>query len=264
MSSVEHGKSRYAFSTGALYPLETEEAFRRIKDAGFENAEMMPQALSDVSDASALRFDRTGIRISSIHFPLVFFGMLYNAQKTMIDDGRRFSDRLLSLGSRMGTEVLVVHPYVPSVEGYPELLDKPVSDNLMWLADRCLKYGITMAMENSPKSCSTPQKLLDYIASFGDSGIKPMVDTTEVCEAGGDPAEFISKAKPCHLHLSDFGGGKKHLPAGEGEIDWEAVRAALTGYEGYYTLEPSYRYYLSDIDEKLRKAHMFLENWMPE
>ena len=37
--------SRYSFSTGALYPLESEDALRRIKNAGFDNAELMPQAL---------------------------------------------------------------------------------------------------------------------------------------------------------------------------------------------------------------------------
>lgn len=36
--------SRYSFSTGALYPLESEDALRRIKNAGFDNAELMPQA----------------------------------------------------------------------------------------------------------------------------------------------------------------------------------------------------------------------------
>lgn len=256
--------SRYSFSTGALFPYNSEEALQLIKNAGFDNAELMPQAMSDASEASTLKFEKTGIRIASIHYPLVFFGMLYTPHKAMMEDGRRFTKDLLTMGQRMGTKVLVVHPHSPSVPGYEKLLELPVLDNLRWLADACDSFGITLAMENSPKTCATAEQLLDYVASFGDINMQPMVDTTEVCEAGGDPVDFIAKVKPCHLHMSDFAYPKKHLPAGEGNICWQDIKSKLTDYKGFYTLEPSYRFYLEDVENRIVKAYDFITGLFPE
>ncbi len=125
-------------------------------------------------------------------------------------------------------------------------------DNLLWLADECEKHGVLLAMENSPKTCATADQLLAYVARLGHANIRPMVDTTEVREAGGEPAAFVAAVSPCHLHLSDYTGDTKHLPAGEGDTDFAAVARNLGGYEGFYTLEPAYRYYIENVEEKLR------------
>ena len=256
--------NRYSFSTGALFPLESEDALQRIKNAGFDNAELMPQALSDASEAATRTFEKTGIRIASIHFPLAMFGMLYTAHRTMRDDGRRFTRDLLTMGRRMGTAILVVHPHSKAIPGYEALLEQPIIDNLRYLADTCADFGVLLAMENSPKTCATAEQLQAYVDSFGPVHMRPMVDTTEVCEAGGDPVQFLGAIQPCHLHLSDFSGTSKHLPAGEGDIDWAGVKAQLGDYTGFYTLEPSYRYYLEDIDARLRRAHAFIAGLFPD
>jgi sugar phosphate isomerase/epimerase len=141
---------QYSFSTAALFPRESADALRIVRDAGFSNAELMPQCLSDVTKASIHAFKRIGIRIASIHYPLAFFSMLYTPHVSMRNDGRNFSRNLLCLGEALGTEVLVVHPHVPTKRGYDDLLDAPVIENLLWLADECEKHGILMAMENSP------------------------------------------------------------------------------------------------------------------
>lgn len=253
---------RYSFSTGALFPLESADALRLIHDAGFPNAELMPQCLSDATEESARIFGRIGIRIASIHFPLAFFPMIYTPHRSMREDGRRYALDLLRLGERLGTKVMVVHPHMPSQSGYGELLDRPVIDNLLWLADECGRRKIVLAMENSPKTCPKPEQLIGYVAMFNHANIRPMTDTTEVREAGGgptDPAAFLLAAPPCHLHLSDYLGDKKHLPAGEGDTDFAAVARTLTGYEGFYTLEPAYRYYIENTEAKLRAGYEFLE-----
>jgi len=250
---------RYSFSTGALFPRESADALKLVHDAGFANAELMPQCLSDVSEESVRAFERTGVRVASIHYPLAFFPMLYTPHVSMRNDGRKFSRDLLRLGGALGTRVLVVHPHVPSKRGYDELLDTPVIDNLLWLAGECEKHGILLAMENSPKTCATADQLKAYVAMLGHKNIRPMVDTTEVREAGGDPASFVAAVSPCHLHLSDYTGETKHLPAGEGDTDFAAVARVLDGYKGFYTLEPAYRYYIENAEEKLRAGYEFLE-----
>ena len=132
--------------------------------------------------------------------------------------------------------------------------------NLRWLADTCADYGYTMAMENHPRSAPTAKDLLEYIDMLDRPAIKPMVDTTEVKEADGEPAEFLRQLTPCHLHMSDFGNGQKHIPIGTGEVDWKAIVKTLKdkGYTGYYNLEPSYKYYIDDVENQLRKDYEYI------
>ncbi len=253
---------RFAFSTGALFPFDSVDALQLIKNAGFDYAELMPQTISDGSEQSTLAFEKTGTRISSIHLPLVLFGLFYSAIPSAREDGRKIVRQLLTMGKRMGTKVLVVHPHEPPrQQDMFDTLEKPLIDNMRWMADTCEEFGITLAMENSPKSCATAEQLEEYIKMLNKPAILPMVDTTEVCETGGDPIEFLRQLKPCHLHMSDFLNGTKHLPAGEGGLDWQEIKRVLDGhgYTGMYTLEPTYRYYLNDVPAKLEKAYRFLE-----
>ena len=253
---------RYAFSTGALYPLESDHALTLLKEAGFSHAELMPQAFGDIGDKATLRFEKTGIHISSIHYPLAMFAMLYSAHPTMSAEGRQLSKDIVTMSKRMNTEYIVIHPTNAYPKEQKDMLEKPILDNIRYLVDLCDQADIQVAIENYPTGVGQyPNTLHEYIESLDMPSVKPMVDTTEVCEGGGDPVEFLQMIEPCpcHLHLSDFGNGKKHLPAGEGSIDWLGVSKVLheRNYAGYYTLEPSYRYYLTDIPMKLRSAYEF-------
>ena len=87
------GKERFSFSTGALYPYDSVTALQLIHDAGFPRAELMPQALSDVSEESTLAFEQTGILLGSIHYPLIFIVMQYNCTPSMIADSRVYAKK---------------------------------------------------------------------------------------------------------------------------------------------------------------------------
>lgn len=260
-------RSRYSFSTAALYPRTAEESLRLIAGAGFPNAELMPQCFEDAREHFALKAERCGVHVASIHYPLAMFSMLYNASAGMVHEARLFGAEIVKLCTALGTKVLVIHPH--EIQKDPlmhQLIEDPIRRNILLLADQCAKAGVTLAIENSPKGAGrTPEGLHDYIASLdSSSALGPAVDTTEACESGIDPAEFIAKAKPIHLHLSDHSGDVKHIPAGEGDTDWHSVRDALAGYEGYYTLEPLYRFYLETPEKKLARAYYFLANLIGE
>ncbi len=255
--------NKYAFSTAALYPLESDVALNLIKNAGFKYAELMPQAFSDVTDEFAVKAKKIGIRVGSVHYPLAMFAMLYTSHPVMSEDGRRFGRDIVRLCTMLETTVLVIHPHIPPAEKHRTLLEPPIIENMVYLADLCKENNIKLAMENSPKGDGyTGEGLLRYISSFGGhSAIHPMVDTTEACEAFQDPAEFIRTVKPVHLHMSDHKGENKHLPAGQGSINWNAVKSVLeqVRYDGYYTLEPSYRHYLEDTENRLAEAYQFIK-----
>jgi len=254
-------KNKYSFSTAALYPRSAAESLRLIAEAGFSHAELMPQCFADARENFAKAAEKSGTHVASIHYPLAMFSMLYNSSEGMVQEARRFGNELVRLCSALGTEVLVIHPHEMQKDPIlKQRLEEPIRDNILLLAEACETAGLILAIENSPKGVGrSPEGLLSYIASLGNSKvIKPAIDTTEACEAGIDPAEFIIKAKPAHLHLSDHAGNEKHIPAGEGENDWHAIKRALERYQGYYTLEPLYRYYIDEPEKKLAKAFEFL------
>ncbi|MGX8679275.1 MAG: sugar phosphate isomerase/epimerase family protein [Sphaerochaetaceae bacterium] len=257
--------SKISFSTGALYILETVDAFACLRKAGFENAELMPQCQADLSLKSLSEFDRTGIHISSIHYPLAFFALLYNANPGMCREGRAFADNLALFAKKAGTSIVVVHTESEYTGLMKTLVGDVITANLRYLSACLEEAGVTVAMENHPEGVGQKPDTLDsYVQKLAIPNMKIMVDTTEVIEGGGDPYEFIRDLKDtvCHLHLSDFANGTKHLPIGTGDINWKKLFELLKqrDYSGYYTLEPSYRHYLEDIDSKLRRDYDFISS----
>jgi len=260
---MDKANNRFSFSTAALYPRTAEESLRLIAGAGFLHAELMPQCFEDARERFALKAEKYRVHVASIHYPLAMFSMLYNASEGMVREAREFGAELVRLCSALGTEVLVIHPHDIQKDPLMQaLIEEPIRKTILLLAEQCTKAGVILAIENSPKGAGrTPEGLLDYIAGLQRGFlIGPAVDSTESCEADIDPAEFISKTKPVHLHLSDHAGNVKHIPAGEGETDWQSVRDALLsfGYSGYYTLEPVYRYYMDEAERKLVQAYDFI------
>jgi len=253
--------NKFSFSTAALYPRDSAESLRLVGAAGFEYAELMPQCFSDVSDDFAARAADCGVKVGSVHYPLAMFSLLYNAHPGMCTEAREFGRKIARLCSRLGAGILVIHPHERAKEPKQHLLlEKPIVDNIVDLSDACAGAGVRLVMENNPKGPGrTPESLLAYIAGFdGRAKLGAMVDTTEACEAGEDPVEFLRKVKPVHTHLSDHAGETKHIPAGDGEIDWKGVRDALEDYQGIYTLEPLYRHYLFDAETELKRAYAFI------
>jgi sugar phosphate isomerase/epimerase len=254
---------KYSFSTAALFPRSAADSLRLVGGAGFAHAELMPQCFAEAKESFALEAEKCGVHVASIHYPLAMFSMLYNAGEGMTREARAFGSELVRLCAALGAEVLVVHPHDPVKDrSQAALLEEPIRRNLQILGEDCARAGVTLAIENSPKGPGrTPSGLIEYIAGLGAGpAAGPMVDTTEACEADEDPAAFIRAVKPVHTHLSDHAGEAKHIPAGEGEVDWKAVRDALAGYAGYYTLEPLYRFYLDEPERKLRKALAFISS----
>lgn len=257
--------NRYSFSTAALFPRKAGESLRLIAGAGFSHAELMPQCFSEAAEGFASEAEKCGVHVSSVHYPLAMFSMLYNAGESMTGEARRFGDGLVRLCRALDAKVLVVHPHEPAKDpSRAALLEEPIRRNLLLLCEACGAAGITLAIENNPRGPGrTPDGLMNYIRDLGFGPCAaPMVDTTESWEADEDPVAFIAAVKPRHLHLSDHEGGRKHIPAGEGTIDWKGVKDALSGYgyPGYYTLEPLYSYYLDQPEAALERAYAFISN----
>ena len=251
-----------SFSTAALFPRDTLESMRLLKKAGYSHVELMPQCLHETGTEFAKEAVNTGIGADSIHFPLVFFSMLYNPYPGMIKEARKMIDDIVFSAKILASRVIVVHTLRDMENFRKRIFEAAVFENLRYLCDRAKEEGINIALENSPRGItSDPQGLLQAVRDLGRDNLGPMLDVTESREAGIDPVEFLRNIKPVHIHLSDFSDTWKHLPVGKGSLDWEAIIASLKdkGYEGLLVIEPAYRYFLENALEELKNCLEFME-----
>lgn len=261
-----------AFSTAGLYPIESIEALKLVSKTGFLEAELMPQCYHEVTESFALETRKAlksvgaPLRVSSIHYPLVFFATFYNPYTGMRKETRRLSERVASCASILGTEVIVIHaPSKPKPGDVPEYLET-VLENIRHLCEVCEELGITVALENNPKTIAdTPERWREAVALIGRPNLKPMLDTTEASEAGILPTAFLDAALCAHYHLSDHSGVDKHLLPGEGDQDWSSFfeKNQNNGYRGIYVAEPSYRLMLTDPIGNLKKVRRFFDQYLP-
>ncbi|MDN5359816.1 MAG: hypothetical protein PWQ84_879 [Thermotogaceae bacterium] len=254
---------RISFSTAALYPRLSIDALKLLSDCGLKEAELMPQCYYETTVNFAKEVSNLNIKVSSIHFPLCLFSVLYNPYPGMVQEAKELIDNLIQAGSIMGTEIVVIHPFPKMEEVKHALFLQPVKENFRYLASKAQEKGITIALENNPNSLGkTPEGLNKEVTDIAHDNIKPMVDTTEAWEAGIEPEPFISKTKPIHLHLSDYKGDRKHLSLGKGDGDWKNIIKTIQSldYKGIYVIEPAYKFYLEDAKHKIVQDKIFLES----
>ena len=258
---------KLAFSTGAFYTYKTADAVRMIHNAGFQNIELMPQCHKDLTIETLKDVEKIGVHIASIHYPLCFFPILYNANPDMYEESKCFSDNLAAFAYEAGTQFVVIHPEADYKDKGGDIVAKPIRRNIEYLASALEKKGIAIVMENHPTGAgSSPDTLEKYVRSMGIANMRIMVDITEVAEGGKDPIKFINALKetPAHLHLSDYNEKSKHLPPGMGSFDWKVIIKQLKerSYKGFYTLEPSYIYYMVDAEKQLRRDYEFIASML--
>ncbi len=253
---------RFSFSTAGLYPRLTEDAVRLVKEAGFPFVEIMPQSSEEIKPefVEKLRPVLEGIKVGSIHFPLVFFSTFYNGYPKMKDDAKRMIDDITEMGEILETEVIVIHPPFFRKELEEKISKETIYENLRYLSDRAFEKGIKIGLENSPKGGRTPEEIQDVIDEVTSSNLFPMLDTTEAVESDADPVKWLEKVDVIHIHASDHRGDEKHILPGEGDMNWYDIIGVLIrkGYKGLFTVEPLYTLLMDNPLEKMKKVCKFL------
>ncbi|HQQ64822.1 MAG TPA: sugar phosphate isomerase/epimerase [Thermotogota bacterium] len=262
---------RISFSTAGLYPIESIEALKLVSQSGFSEAELMPQCYHEITESFAIKARKnlkemgTPLRVSSIHFPLVFFSTFYNMYPGMRKEAERLSEKVAACASIFGTEVIVVHAPDKPKPGDLSEYSETVIHNIRYLCWVCEEMGITVALENNPKTIAdTPPHWREAAALIDCPNLKPMLDTTEASEAGIQPIAFVDETPCAHYHLSDHSGVVKHLLPGEGDQDWPLFfeKNAKNGYRGIYVAEPSYRFVSGNPIENLAKVRRFFDPYL--
>lgn len=255
-------KAKISFSTAALFPRDTLESLKLIERVGFSYAELMPQCKEETTPNFARRIlEEVKVKVGSIHFPLVFFSIFYNPYPGMVREARKMIDDLVYSAEILGSTVIVIHPPYFADNVIKNVFEQVVLDNVKYLCKKGKEHGVKIALENSPKGGRTPGEILGTIQKLDCDNIFPMIDTTEAVESEQDPVKMIRDLEIIHIHVSDHKGSDKHIPPGEGSLDWRGIAVALKekNYLGFVTAEPAYKHYLQRPLLQLQKTLKFLE-----
>jgi sugar phosphate isomerase/epimerase len=154
-------------------------------------------------------------------------------------------ERAIRVAHWLGADLLVINP--ERVTDRERQWDEHVAHlrQLCALADEA---QVTLAMEPEPLLVvGSSQDMMDMMRAVGSPRLKVNLDVGHAQVTDDDPAASIRSLGSAivHLHLEDIKDRvHRHLPFGEGDIDWAsgrptAIRQALTdiGYAGPYVAD---------------------------
>jgi L-ribulose-5-phosphate 3-epimerase len=223
-------------SKGAILP-----NFRLLKEAGFEGVELLSPNQLDRDEVLKAR-DETGLVIHGVSGSVHWNSPLSSPDADVVKRGLdAIRTSIADCKAYGGTTVLlvpaVVNPKVSHREAY-ERSQKHIRE-ILPVAEAA---GIKIAIEEVwNKFLLTAPEFARYVDEFKSPALGAYFDVGNVVEYGY-PQEWIRELGPriLKIHVKEYAKKNRFsYPLGEGEIDWTAVRSALTdvGYKGWITAE---------------------------
>ncbi|MCX7682955.1 MAG: sugar phosphate isomerase/epimerase [Anaerolineae bacterium] len=233
-------------STAALYPHHlTEDALVTIARLGFHVVEIFLQTEEEYSLAFGAELDRRrralGLTVHSLHLYSPYFD-LWAPYPRMAQETRARFERLLEIAGMLDAVALTWHGLRYEVDD-PRLL-APFLDSACQAGEWARSAGVTLCIENvSWCYMRTPEHVQAIKAACPTVGFT--FDTFQAGESGSDPVAMIRAmdSRLMTVHLADYApGAPRHLPPGEGVLDWPAILRALreVQYSGPLIIEPAY------------------------
>lgn len=221
-------------------------AFDDYRDAGIDMIEISGRwddyPLFDFEDIKR-QSDRTGVEIRSLHLP---FSRDINIS---LPDAEKRESTLktdmyyMEKAAAVGAGVIVVHPSSePIAESERTVYMEHSKNSLGILADKAQELGVTLAVENLPRTCLCRDS--DEMAEILDSDkrLRFCFDVNHLlCDSH---ARFIERFadRLVTLHISDYDFvNERHALPGDGLIDWNRLVTLLerADYSGPFLYEVS-------------------------
>jgi sugar phosphate isomerase/epimerase len=247
-------------STAALYPdYLTEDALTAAGELGFPVVEAFLQTREEYMPAFGRTLDQRrrafGIRVHSLHLHNDFFE-LWSCYPRMLHEARKRFQQTLDIANRLEAQALTWHGIRFGFKN-PAFVARFL-DSTTWAAEQARAAGVTLCLENvSWCYLRTPEQ----IHTIDEHSI-PLGFTFDSFQAGEthtDPATLIHamNGRLTTVHLADYDpDGPRHLPLGEGTLDWQAILHTLDaiGYSGPLIIE------LAGVEnpETLRASRTFI------
>ena len=230
-------------SSACFYPLETEQALRRLVQNGVEYTEIffnagcetkgsILQTITDIVRGSALK-------VCALHSYCSFAEphLIFSPYARRMQDGIEVYKGLCEAANTLGAKLLVLHgekePFRISEQAYIERFAQ--------LEEIVRSQGVLLTQENVVHFRSQDPSFLETMrTSLGDN-FRLTLDIKQAVRSRVDPVTLVKDFLPniVHMHISDHGERGDCLPPGEGGFDFEALFSLMHsgGYTGHYMLE---------------------------
>lgn len=188
-----------------------------------------------------------GVTLRSIHLPFQPFS---DNDPSATDEKVRVNTvnlqkRIIKRAAAGGFKYAVIHPSgEPIAEEVRPARMAQAKKTLAELAEFAKEYGMTIAVENLPRTClgRDSADILELLSAHAD--LRACFDINHLLSESN--IDFIKAVgdKIVALHVSDYDGlDERHWLPGEGKNDWQAIYNALNevGYDGPWVYEVNYR-----------------------
>jgi hexulose-6-phosphate isomerase len=233
-----------AFMLGGVNKGSPLTSFQLLREAGFEGVELISPNEMDLNEVLSAR-DKTGLSIHGVSGSRHWRDTLSDPDPAVVARGMAaIRQEFADCKAYGGTTVLVVPAVVNKKVGYREAYKRSQA-NIRKLIPDAEKHGVKIAIEEVwNKFLLSPVEFGRYIDEFDSPWVGAYFDVGNVVEFGY-PEEWIRELgkRILKVHIKEYGKEKRFdYRLGEGEIDWAAVRTALseTGYSGWVTAEVSF------------------------
>lgn len=222
------------------------EAFRALHDAGIDSAElsfnfnyyMNTVRFPETSENFAAIAKEEGVELWSIHLPFSRKLDISSMDKELRGVALYTNRTLIAAAGRAGIKVAVLHPSSEPItdEDRPERL-RLSREAIIKLREECDKYGMTLAVENLPRTCLC-NRSDEMIALLEGTGASVVFDTNH--SLAEENVHFLSALidaglNIATLHISDYDFvDERHRLPGDGLNNWKGLLAQLerAGYSG--------------------------------
>jgi sugar phosphate isomerase/epimerase/predicted metal-dependent hydrolase len=269
---------RLGLSTGALYPMPTEDVPDAAARAGLFDLEIMLQTPGEYGAGFirelATRCRNAGSRVHAVHLWQQLHPLL-SPYARRAREGRTLFARAIDGAVELGAKVIVWHgpkqTEMRTPAAYPHFIDAATDRGAA-----CAAAGLRLAVENvSWCALASVRDVLAFSASMKELDPRAervgfAFDPFQAEEAGANPFMVLSamENRVFDVHLSDRRTDDpdiRHLSPGEGDLPWPALLRAISGvYSGPLMLEGVVGEDLARIDATRRLLDPVLRDVLQE
>ncbi len=221
-----------------------EDLFRAYAESGLEAMEVSAhkKPLAEIPFAKIKEWaDQYQIMLWSYHLPYSPFDQIDISKPELAAQTIALWKQYIQKAVDIGIKIFVVHPGgEPIPDAEREMRIACSKQSLKELAEFADSLGAKIAVEDLPRTCigNCSKEILDLISADPRLGV--CFDTNHLL--GEDTIQFIRNVgnRLITVHISDYDYvNERHWLPGEGQIDWQAVIAAMqeVGYQGAWLYE---------------------------
>jgi sugar phosphate isomerase/epimerase len=229
----------FGIRTSLFQGWKTEQTAAELARLGFDCLELCLEA----PDVRPERLDEVRcneIRQTLDELDITLASVSFHADREPHDQRRINQERAVRVADWVGTNILIINPEkaVDRDRQWREHVD-----HLKRLCQLAEELGVTLALEPEPLLVvGSSQEMMQMMEDVGSPRLKVNLDIGHAQVTDDDPALSIRQlgSAIAHLHLEDIKDRiHRHLPLGEGNINFAAVRRALEDvrYSGPYVAD---------------------------